>query len=164
MKSSFGKQFSNLRKEKKLTQERIADQLGVSSQAVSKWENDLSYPDIELLPEIAELLGTSIDELLGTKKDTEIMIVPEQERKHIDELILKIIINSNDGDKVRVNIPVALLKIGIEIGMNPQVTSNHDSLKNINFSEILTMIEKGVIGKLVEIESSDGDCVEIFVE
>jgi len=163
MKRSFGEQFSRLRKEKKFTQERIAELLGVSPQAVSKWENDLSYPDIELLVDIAELLDTSIDDLLGAKK-TEVAIVPEAERKSVDELFLRLIVNSSDGDKVRINVPVSLLIAGLELGVEPQITMNHDALKSIDFQQLINMIEKGVIGKLLEVESSDGDIVEIFVE
>jgi|SRR5690554_5439997 len=163
MKRSFGEQFSRLRKEKKFTQERIAELLGVSPQAVSKWENDLSYPDIELLVDIAELLDTSIDDLLGAKK-TEVAIVPEAERKSVDELFLRLIVNSSDGDKVRINVPVSLLIAGLELGVEPQITMNHDALKSIDFKQLINMIEKGVIGKLLEVESSDGDIVEIFVE
>ena len=59
----IGKNIRKLRLEKKLTQNEIAKQLGVTCQAVSKWENNVSAPDISLLPEIAELLGVSIDAL-----------------------------------------------------------------------------------------------------
>jgi tellurite methyltransferase len=65
MQNTFSNNLIRLRKEQKYTQERIADALGVSFQAVSKWENAQSYPDIELLPRLAELLSTSVDTLLG---------------------------------------------------------------------------------------------------
>lgn len=54
-----------MRKERKFTQENLAKELGVSFQAVSKWETAQSYPDIELLPRLAGLLTTDIDSLLG---------------------------------------------------------------------------------------------------
>ena len=60
---NVGKNIRKLRLEKKLTQNEIAKRLGVTCQAVSKWENNVSAPDISLLPEIAALLGVSIDEL-----------------------------------------------------------------------------------------------------
>ncbi len=53
------------RKEKSLSQKQVAELLGVSAQAVSKWETGLSYPDITILPELANVLGVSIDTLFG---------------------------------------------------------------------------------------------------
>lgn len=47
-----------------MTQERLAREMGVSAQAVSKWENDLNYPDVTLLAPLARLLETTVDELL----------------------------------------------------------------------------------------------------
>ena len=66
-KTTMGKRISDLRKGKGLTQEQLAQRLGVTPQAVSKWENDLSCPDIALLPRLSEELGVSIDELLGNR-------------------------------------------------------------------------------------------------
>lgn len=61
-----------LRKQKKMTQEEIANLFGVTSQSVSKWELGLSCPDITLLPEIAQFYEVSVDELLGVKQITSI--------------------------------------------------------------------------------------------
>ena len=58
-----------LRKDKGYSQEQLADILGVSRQAVSKWEREICYPDIFLLPDISNLLGVSIDELMGKSKE-----------------------------------------------------------------------------------------------
>ncbi|MBQ8372248.1 MAG: helix-turn-helix transcriptional regulator [Clostridia bacterium] len=57
--------LANLRRKNKLTQEELGERLGVSAQSISKWENNISMPDICLLPLIAETLGVSIDELFG---------------------------------------------------------------------------------------------------
>ena len=64
-KETMGKRISDLRKNKGMTQEQLAQQVGVTAQAVSKWENDLSCPDISILPRLAEVLGVTTDELLG---------------------------------------------------------------------------------------------------
>ena len=61
----MGKNIARLRKEQGLTQEGLAAFLGISAQAVSKWETGQSYPDIEMLPHITDILETSIDSLLG---------------------------------------------------------------------------------------------------
>lgn len=63
-----GKTISGLRKERNMTQMELADRLGISFQAVSNWERGQTMPDIAKLGELAEILGVSIDELLGSKK------------------------------------------------------------------------------------------------
>ena len=65
--NSIGKTIQCLRKAKGVTQERMAQQIGVSFQAISKWENDVTLPDIMLLPVIADYFGVSIDELFQYK-------------------------------------------------------------------------------------------------
>lgn len=64
----FGENIKKLRKEKELTQETLAEFLGVSFQAVSKWERGETYPDITMLPVIARFFDASIDDLLGVNK------------------------------------------------------------------------------------------------
>jgi len=65
MKFNFGEKMKNLRKKRDLTQEQLAEYLGVSFQAVSKWETNAGYPDISLFPIIANFYGVTTDELLG---------------------------------------------------------------------------------------------------
>ena len=78
MKETFGQRLQRLRKEKGLTQEELANEIGISPQAVSKWENDISTPDIFILSQLADILGVSVDELLGKE-------APKQEDKSDDE-------------------------------------------------------------------------------
>ena len=66
MKLSIGENIRRRRIERNLTQEEVAAHLGVSSQSVSKWERGDGYPDIEMLPSIANYFSVSIDELMGT--------------------------------------------------------------------------------------------------
>ena len=62
---TLGRRIARLRLARTATQERLAKELNVSPQAVSKWENDINYPDISLLPDLAQFLGVSVDELLS---------------------------------------------------------------------------------------------------
>ena len=62
---TLGRRIARLRLARTATQERLAKELNVSPQAVSKWENDINYPDISLLPNLARFLGVSVDELLS---------------------------------------------------------------------------------------------------
>ena len=65
MNNFFAQNLVHLRKESGMTQEKLASLIGVSFQAVSKWENGQAYPDIELIPSIASIFKVSIDVLLG---------------------------------------------------------------------------------------------------
>jgi len=163
MAHTLGSKIAELRKNNGMTQDELSEKLGVTPQAVSKWENDISCPDIMLLPKIANLLGTTCDELLSNDPRKETVLLPEERRKNPDDMVLRINVNSSHGDKVRVNLPIPLIKVAIEMGMNLDVSGN-DVLKNIDMEQIMALVERGLIGKLVEVESSDGDTVEIVVD
>ena len=59
-----GNTIKELREKKKYTQKELAERLKISDKAVSKWERDLSYPDINTIPKLADLFDTSVDELM----------------------------------------------------------------------------------------------------
>ena len=166
METTIGKRIAGLRKDKGLKQEDLAQMLGVSGQAVSKWENDQTCPDISLLPQLAKILGVTVDELLSGKQELAptIQVLPEEQRKNIKDMMLRIIVDSTDGDKVRVNLPIALIQVAIDCGMEMPQVSGNNALKHIDWAQIMAMVSQGVIGNLVEVESSDGDTVRIFVE
>ena len=117
-----------------------------------------------LLPKLAGLLGTSIDELLSNEPKKDTVLLPEEKRKNPDDMLLRINVLSGDGDKVRVNLPIPLIKVAIEMGMKMPQVSGNDALKDIDFSQVLALVDRGLIGKLVEVESADGDIVDISVE
>ena len=71
MKLKIGSTIKMLRKEKDITQEDFAELLGVSNQSVSRWENDVCYPDMELLPVIAGVFDITVDALLGVDDEAE---------------------------------------------------------------------------------------------
>ena len=163
MNETIGSRISKYRKAKTMTQEELASKLGVSSQAVSKWENDASCPDISLLPQLCRILGITSDELL-TGKTSEVKLVPPAERKSLDDLTLRIYVNSADGDRVKVNIPMSLVKVCMELGLDVSAAGGSNAVKGIDFDKIIALVERGAIGKLVEVQSSDGDTVEVVVE
>jgi len=166
MNETIGNRIARLRKEKRLSQEALAEKLGVSPQAVSKWENDQSCPDISLLPALAGNLEVSVDELLTGHSD-QVKMLPQNQRKPLEELTLRVRILSGDGDKIRVNLPMPLVKVCMEIGLDmaPGVAGDKaELLKGIDLRKIVELVEQGLVGKLVEIESADGDVVEVEVE
>ena len=84
----MGALMSALRKSKGMTQQDVADRLGVSNKAVSKWECDDGYPDISILPAIAELYGVTVDELLrGEIRNEEKTVSPEKGIKQIEFML-----------------------------------------------------------------------------
>ena len=157
---TLGQRIAHYRKLRGITQEELGEKCGVSSQAVSKWENDISAPDITLLGTLSEIFGISADELLGLKREVATAVKPET----IDEerLLLRVNIDSNDGDKVRINVPY---KLGLVLMQSGAVgDKNCDALKNIDFKQIAEMVKMGILGPIVDIESADGDRVKITVE
>lgn len=68
MRLNIGNEIKYLRKEKDITQDELAEVLGVSCQSVSRWENGVCYPDLEMLPAISDFFGITVDKLLGVNK------------------------------------------------------------------------------------------------
>lgn len=161
---TLGEKLSIRRKAKNLTQDDVAEKLGVTPQAVSKWENDQSCPDIMLLPAIADLYETTVDELLSREPAPITVVVPESRRKSIDEMVLRILVEDG-GDKVKVNLPLALVKIFMNTGFTQGININGGNvdLSKIDWNAVITLVENGVIGRLVEVEGSDGETVIVEV-
>lgn len=166
MPETIGSRIAAYRKEKGYTQEEIAQQLGVSSQAVSKWENDTSCPDIALLVPLSQLLGTTVDAILSGKPQG-VTILPPSQRRSIDGMTLRVLVETVDQGKktnVKVNVPMKLVRLAIEMGMQlPQVTSNA-ALQSLDLEAIFRMVESGVIGKLLDVEVDDVTKVAVLVE
>ncbi len=81
----IGNKIKELRLKKRITQEELAENLEVSPKAISRWENQTTYPDISLLPTIAYYFGITTDELLGVdlyKKDEDIKLILEEVKKY----------------------------------------------------------------------------------
>ena len=167
MEMTIGKRIAMLRRQKGLKQEDLANELDVSPQAVSKWENDQTCPDISLLPRLAQLLNVSVDELLSGKKEDlpqTVQILPPEERKDLKDMMLRIVVDSADGDHVRVNIPMALVQVALDMGMEMPQVSGNAALKGIDLAQIMELVRQGAVGNLIEVDSSDGDIVRIYVE
>ena len=79
MKLNIGENIRKRRRELELTQEQLGEELGVSYQAISRWENGTAYPDIEFLPTLARFFEMTVDELIGCGED--------ERKKRADELI-----------------------------------------------------------------------------
>lgn len=184
----LGSNIAKFRKERGMTQDNLAELLSVTPQAVSKWENNVSYPDIEMLPKLANNFGVSMDALFSNPVTPETEFVEPEKRKDPNKMLFKIRVKSHQGDTVSVNIPIALLKVldfnrfvNNGNGTDDDTSETEDgkdssgdkknvfqingiNLGAIDWDQLLELIDNGVIGKLVEVNSADGDLVEIYVE
>lgn len=102
MQMDIGETIKRVRKELGLSQENLAEQFGLSVQAVSKWECGLSYPDITLLPQIADYLGVTLDMLLRgengemTTGGTERINLPDDDKLRIIQCIGQHIVSKDE--------------------------------------------------------------------
>lgn len=151
----FAKRLQQLRKERNLTQEDLASKLNISPQSVSKWENNLSEPDLEMLLNLCQILNVSTDYILGNNNIATIA------KKDPNKLLLKLEILDN-GDIVKINLPLAIIKNLIET--NTMKINDKDILNKIDFNLIFSLIDEGVIGKLLEIDTAENEHISIFVE
>lgn len=117
MEKTLGKRIMSHRKRLGLTQDALAEQLGITAQAVSKWEHDLSCPDITMLPRLAAIFGVSTDELLGAEPNAAVFegeVVEQQHGHgiHLEENDGKWEFHWDSGRKGRLFFPLWVLLFG----------------------------------------------------
>ena len=113
-KETFGNMVAALRKEKGMTQLELAEKMGVTDKAVSKWERDLSFPDVSSIPKLAEILGVTVDELMKVKAESK----EEPLKKKIDEIVDV----AFKGVALAMGIAVVVLSIMKQIEMESAIT------------------------------------------
>lgn len=165
MTKSIGERIRELRRARGITQEEMAEAMGVTSQAVSKWETDLSIPDLPTLIRLADYFNVSLDALCREQNGPEVRYETPALRKRVEDMFFRIRVLSSDGDKVNVNLPLALVKALDLSDLAGKVSfGGSDVLKDIDLDMIMRMVENGAVGKLIEVDSADGDHVEVYVE
>ena len=113
-KQTFGTMIATMRKENGMTQLELAEKMGVTDKAVSKWERDLSFPDINSIPKLADVFNVTVDELMQVKADTK----ANAENNKVSEIVniaLK-------GVALAMGIAVAVLSFIGNIGTNEAVS------------------------------------------
>ena len=113
---TFGEMISSLRREKNMTQNDLADKMNVTDKAVSKWERNLSCPDINSIPKLAEILGVSVEKLLNAQT--------KQENSKVEDII-----------------NIALIGVSLAMGICIVVTS---VLKHIDINNAIIMLGIGL--------------------
>lgn len=162
---NLGNNISEKRKAKGMTQEELAANLGVSPQAVSKWENNLSCPDISLLPAIAKIFGMSVDELLGAASATENVgeekTFSEPETAY-DESVFTgkkattlLITTDKNGKVSNVRIPLTVMRFGLNLG------SAFGGITGAQANTIENAVKTGLSGEILSVDGENGEKVTI---
>ena len=158
---NIGNNIAALRKEKGITQEELAKILGVSAQAVSKWENNSSCPDVALLTDIADYFGVTVDALLRAQGDEITSSQPQvntssQTQNNFNKNVSIKIVQQN-GKTNNIKIPFKFAKIGLNIG-------NIFGLDKEIADKIGALINGESIGELVDIFTENGEHITITLE
>ena len=112
-KQTFGTMIATIRKENGMTQLELAEKMGVTDKAVSKWERDLSFPDINSIPKLAEVFGVTVDELMQVKADTK----ENTENNNVSEIVYIAL----KGVALAMGIGVVVLSFIGDIGINEAI-------------------------------------------
>ena len=113
-KQTFGTMIATMRKENGMTQLELAEKMGVTDKAVSKWERDLSFPDINSIPKLADVFNVTVDELMQVKADTK----ANTENNRVSEIVNLAL----KGVALAMGIAVAVLSFIGDIGTNEAVS------------------------------------------
>ena len=127
-KQTLGMMISSLRKEKGMTQLQLAEKMGVTDKAVSKWERDLSFPDINSIPKLAEVFEISVDELMQVKTETK----ENMSKNKIDEIVDTVL----KGVGVAMGIAVTVLSVLGELEANTAFVMLGIGLASISISQL----------------------------
>ena len=157
--ASIGENIAALRKKAGLTQEELSEKMCVTAQAVSKWENDLSCPDIENIRSMAKLFSVTVDELLNGVKDVPVLKSDEPEK--IAKRILHIQVNTGKDTRIHCRIPTAVFLKAAENGTLDKLIG--EELEGGQLEMVLEIIKSGTVGSIVSVDQGDSH-VEIAVE
>ena len=157
---TIGQNITFYRKKKGITQEKLAEICEVTPQAVSKWENDLSCPDVMLLKRITSAFGISVDMLL--EEDENVVELSTEDATKGKLLKMRVV---DEEDKVMINLPIALMEVLLQ---NKELKNNiriadKDLMKTVDFEKVIELASLGVIGKILEVQSGSA-LVEIWIE
>lgn len=127
-KQTLGMMISSLRKEKGMTQLELAEKMGVTDKAVSKWERDLSFPDINSIPKLAEVFEISVDELMQVKTVTK----ENMNKNKINEIVDTVL----KGVGIAMGIAVTVLSVLGELEANTAFVILGIGLASISISQL----------------------------
>ncbi len=155
--NTIGQNITNIRKRRGMTQEELAVKMCVTAQAVSKWERDVSYPDVAALSTLAKVLDVSVTEIVEGVR--EIPELHEASQEEIDRRVIFIDVKARE-THITVRFPVTAMKKAIENGTLENIVGK-DAFPQVVGT--LEMVDWGLTGPLVTVD--DGDThIKISVE
>lgn len=157
MKPTIGQNIASYRKKAGMTQEELSEKIGVTAQAISKWENDLSYPDLEIVRKLAELFGITVDQLLNGEDSVPAVRVVETD--HPEKRILQICVETGGKTKVNVRVPVGLVEKLHEEGKLKELMGEGAEF----LEDVIDLIQKGEVGPIVDVKN-EGSNTTVRIE
>lgn len=158
--NTIGQNIAELRKKKGLTQEELAEKMCVTAQAVSKWERDVSYPDVTALSELAKVLGVSVAAIIEGEHS-----VPELKEADADAIARRVVcikVHVGPDMDMKVQFPVTALKKMMDNGVLKQMIDDEEDYSQIS-SVLESAVEMGCVGPIVNVDAN-GTQVRISVE
>ncbi len=158
----IGSNIAALRKEKGITQEELANALGVSAQAVSKWENNSSCPDVSLLTDIADYFGVTVDALLRSGAE-EITRADSPSTDNNAAAVrggkrnVRIKVTQPNGKETNVKVPFGVVKMGLWVG-------NVFGLQRDAADKIGALLDDPAAADILSVDGENGEHVTISIE
>ncbi len=162
--TTIGRNIAYFRKKAGFTQEELSEKMNITSQAISKWENDLSYPDLITAQMLADILRVSLDELMNG--ETYGPVATNADAEQISRRILLICVQVEEGEYSTEKTTNVILRIPVSVILSAYENGTLEKLVGDNAQNVETaigLIKEGVTGNLVDVKSV-GYNVQIKVE
>lgn len=158
----IGSNIAALRKEKGITQEELANALGVSAQAVSKWENNSSCPDVSLLTVIADYFGVTVDALLRSGAEEITRPDPPAADSNVAAVRggkrnVRIKVTQPNGKETNIKVPFGVVKMGLRV-------DNVFGLQRDAADKIGALLDDPAAADILSVDGENGEHVTISIE
>ena len=160
MKEFIGEHIAYYRKKAGMTQEQLSEKMGVTAQAVSKWENGLTCPDLDSVARLSEILGVSVEQLIHGDAAVPSVSVVETPQVGRRVLCLQVQTKTPEVFNVTVRFPVELILKAYEMGCLESLVGDEACF----VEQAIEMIRQGAIGSLVDVETEETVCKIVVVE
>ena len=151
MKEFIGEHIAYYRKKAGMTQEQLSEKMGVTAQAVSKWENGLTCPDLDSVARLSEILGVSVEQLIHGDAAVPSVSVVETPQVGRRVLCIHVQVKGPATTNVTVRFPVELVLKAYEMGSLESLVGDEAPF----VEQAIEMIRQGTVGSLVDVETEE---------